>query len=106
MMYCGHDAVLAGYAAAHLHCCKDVVALAEVSYCYRWGVSEMHLSGSSNPEKAYKDYWPGKPGTYELVPEKETDWIEVRNQAALTAVNPKMRHGATLATTLSVLHQN
>lgn len=47
----------------------------KISYVYRWGVSQMHLSGASDAKAAYENLWPGKDGEYEIQPCRPVDWV-------------------------------
>jgi hypothetical protein len=54
----------------------------EVAYCYRWGVSVLHLSGTGKPDFHYKNYDPGKPGVYDILPAMDRDYL-AETQAVL-----------------------
>lgn len=56
----------------------------EIAYCYRWGVSQMHLSGTGNPEYQYTSFNPGKPGTYDIAPLMGRDYV-AETQAVIKA---------------------
>lgn len=60
----------------NLRCNIQPVESKDVSYIYRWGVSDLHLSGHSDPQAAYEHCPPGKDGAYEITPTKFTDWVE------------------------------
>lgn len=73
----GHDMEAAGWAAANLQCNPEIAKHKDVSFIYRWGVSQMHLSGCFDPVEAFKRNEPGPIGSYEIVPAKgSTDWAE------------------------------
>lgn len=82
-MILGHDKNAAIWAAANLRCNPNRVRPKEVSYIYRWGVSHLHLSGAGDPQRAWNEFNPGKPGRYELKPQpSRVDWIKERDAAA------------------------
>jgi hypothetical protein len=72
----GHDAAARAYAEAYLRCNPNPVAgPAEISYVYRWGVSDFHLSGRPDMEAAYAAADPGPAGTYPVIPAAGKDYV-------------------------------
>lgn len=54
----------------------------DISYVYRWGVSDLHLSGQGDMEFAYAHADPGPPGTYEIYPVMGRDYLAMHKEAA------------------------
>lgn len=86
----GHDRDAAIFATTYLKCNPNRVTPQEVSYVYRWGVSHLHLSGASDPQRAWDQFYPGKPGPYVIEPKRgRVDWVvEVQNAAARYPIKP------------------
>jgi hypothetical protein len=72
-----HDAKADTGAVRDLRTNPKKVTPEEVSYVYRWAVSDLHLSAQQDMETAYKHNAPGPPGRYELVPFRGVDWVSV-----------------------------
>lgn len=52
----------------------------DISYVYRWGVNDRHISGYGNrAEEAFTEFDAGPDGDYELVDGMDTDWVEAHN---------------------------
>jgi len=70
------DAAADAWAKAHLRVSPAVLsAPAEWSYVYRWGVSDVHLSGFRDPEAAYSSVPAPVPGRYRITPRMGRDYV-------------------------------
>ena len=71
----GHDAVVDGWAGANVRCAAaPLLTPAEWSYCYRWSLSDYHLSGVSDMEAGYRDAPGGAAGRFAVVPAMGRDY--------------------------------
>lgn len=80
----GHDRDAAVWAGQKLSNSPVTIRDTEISYVYRWGVSCLHLSGSSDPEHAWNSFHPGEPGRFLLIPVRRKDWVSECREAAMT----------------------
>lgn len=81
-----HDRKFVVWASENLKCrfANGNVPADRISYCYRWGVSQIHLSGTGFIEEAYKDFYPGRGGKFTIVPKMEEDWVQSTRNAIKT----------------------
>ncbi len=80
----GHDRDAAIWAESHLSCSKRTITDDQISYVYRWGVSVLHLSGSSDPQRSWDSFQPGPDGQYRLHPVRRKDWVFECETALMT----------------------
>jgi hypothetical protein len=76
----GHDAHIHNWALANVRVAPKVASPAYVSYFYRWGVSDLHLSGQADMEGAYARQDPGPPGVYRVAPVMGRDYQEIHER--------------------------
>lgn len=74
------------YAKTNLRCAPPLTKdSTDWTYIYRWGVSEWHLSGHSNMDKAYENAPMGQQGTFLLKPLLREDYLtRIDNYSANT----------------------
>jgi hypothetical protein len=58
-----------------LNCNNKTIKPKDVSYVYRWGVSDLHLSAYTDSQGAWDNCPPGPAGEYQIVPTKRADWL-------------------------------
>lgn len=86
----GHDMIADAWAKSSLRVnrrkLRNPEEVAEISYVYRWGVSDYHLSGiSRDMEASYRDADPGPAGTYELCPVMGRDYLALHDEVVNAA---------------------
>ena len=80
----GHDAIIDGWALANVRVADSPLRTpAEWSYCYRWTVSDYHLSGVPDMEAGYRDAPGGAAGRYDLAPVAGRDYAADCARAAV-----------------------
>jgi protein gp37 len=73
------DAHMDGLLRAHCSVVDGPVSREEAFFIYRWGVSDMHLSGQEDTQRAYDDYarQAGKAGKFYLYPHWERNYVQM-----------------------------